>query len=452
MRPCALPQKVMRTMCPMPPFSTPVAVCACALALAALVIIECLSPDSAPFSEKFLETQKLESLGIMAAGLAHDFNNLLTIILGHASLVRENLPREAAAARAAEPAPIPESLDQIETAANRAAELCRQMLACAGKTPAALAPVNLNDLVADTAHMLRRMVEKNAALQVSLATAPAFIKADAAQIRQIVMNLVINACEALEAARGATRPGRIFVSTSSARLTGAQLAGARFGRNLPPGDYFALSISDNGPGMSHATLARIFDPFFTTKFTGRGLGLAAIPGMLRAHGASLSVASAPGKGAHFTLCFPAIPATEPAPSPARARTAARPPCGSRAGTILVVDDEPGIRKLAAAIIERHGYTPALASDGYEALALGLAHGMHYAAILLDRAMPGLDGEATLKELRAMNKTVPVLMMSGGPEADMRLRFSHDDAFLDFLPKPFSSAALAEKLLRLTGAP
>ena len=381
--------------------------------------------DRQKLQTKMQEAQKLESLGVLAGGIAHDFNNLLTVIMGNASIARED------------PASTDESLLQIETATQRAADLCRQMLAYAGKSRTSMGAVDLNAIVADTVHLLRLSISKNATLDFALAAQPLPIEADHSQIRQVVMNLVINASDALGDASG-----RIRVSTTRQLLTAENLREARLGQELPPGEYMVFEVQDEGCGMSEDTLSRIFDPFFTTKFAGRGLGLAAVLGIVRAHQGAFFVHSTLGRGSTFRMLLP--PTSKPIAvsrsSTAKADTTTLP----QAGSFLVVDDEPHVRKLACNVLERAGHKVALASDGYEALALLLAHGGRFTAILLDLTMPGMDGPSTLKEFRQMKIDVPVLIMSGYSEFDVRTRFA-DDPMIAFLPKPFTGENLLASL-------
>ncbi len=378
---------------------------------------------------KMLEAQKLESLGVLAGGIAHDFNNLLTVIMGNASIARED------------PRSVNESLDQIETAAQRAADLCRQMLAYAGRSRTSMTVTDFNQIVSDTVHLLRLSISKNATLDFILDPFPLPVEVDVSQIRQVIMNLVINASDAIGEASG-----RIRVMTSHVLVTATQLREARHGQDLQPGEYIAFEVQDEGCGMSEDTLKRIFDPFFTTKFTGRGLGLAAVLGIVRAHKGAFLVESKLGHGSTFRMLLP--PTAKPLPKNST------PPMPDdnvlllqKPGLFLVVDDEPEVRKLAASVLERLGHRVALASDGYEALALALASGDRYTAILLDLTMPGLDGPTTLRELRQMQLNLPVLVMSGYSEYDVRQRFPRDP-MLAFLPKPFTAADLQRRLREL----
>ena len=387
--------------------------------------------------QKMLEAQKLESLGVLAGGIAHDFNNLLTVIMGNASLAKES------------PAMAAESLQQIETATLRAADLCRQMLAYAGKSRTSSESVDFNSIVTDTVHLLRLSISKNATLDFALAPTPLAIEGDPSQIRQIIMNLVINASDSIGASAG-----RIQVSTSRLPVTSEILREARLGQDLPPGEYVALEVTDNGCGMSAETLARIFDPFFTTKFAGRGLGLAAVLGIVRAHHGAFFVQSTLGQGSTFRML---LPPGRRAMTGEKLKPNALPPPASlvKPGHFLVVDDEPSVRKITCNILEQEGHKVTLAADGYEALALSLAHGGKFTAVLLDLTMPVMDGPSTLKELRQMKIDAPVLIMSGYSEIDARKRFT-DDPLLAFLAKPFTGevllAALYELLARTKTTP
>jgi CheY-like chemotaxis protein len=366
---------------------------------------------------------------VLAGGIAHDFNNLLTVILGNASL-----------ARVANGTVSEEALEHIETAANRAADLCRQMLSYAGKSRFSLESHDLNELVQDTTHLFKTSIAKNATLEYTLSPTPLIVEIDASQIRQVIMNLVINASDAI-----GTAAGHIRIRSSLKAITAEQIRDARIGQERQPGDYVVLEVEDDGCGMSVETISRIFDPFFTTKFTGRGLGLAAVLGIVRAHRGAFFVRSTLGKGTTFTLALQPAASVSVPPKPVVSLPAQ---LEQEEGTILVVDDEPQVRKIASSILEKQGYKTALASDGYEALALALAHGMRFKAVLLDLTMPGLDGPATLRELRALSKVVPVLIMSGYSETDARKHIIAAP-LVGFLPKPFTADDLLHRIKDLT---
>jgi len=386
--------------------------------------------EQAAMDRKLQESQKLESLGILAGGIAHDFNNLLTGILGNASLLRLEFAPAAAAT------PI---IEQVELSAKRAADLCRQLLAYAGKGRFVVQRLDLNRLVEDTTHLLQISISKHCVLRLNPAPALPAVNADATQLRQIVMNLVINASEAI-----GTRSGIIALSTGAARLDEAYIATLYQGADVAPGDYAFLEVSDNGSGMDAGTLARIFDPFFTTKFTGRGLGLAAVLGIIRGHRGAIKVYSEPGRGTTFKILLPC--ADGPA-EPAEPAPAGDEPAWRGQGTVLVVDDEETVRAVAARMLERLGYTVVLAGDGREAVEIFRAEPARFALVLLDLTMPHLDGEETFRQLRHLAPGVKVILMSGFNEQEAVSRFT-GKGLADFLQKPFEADGLTQAVRRV----
>ena len=276
---------------------------------------------------RLLHAQKLESLGVLAGGIAHDFNNILAGIMGYADLAQLRLPASE---------PVRDGHRGDQEGHQRAADLTRQMLAYSGKGRFIVEPVDLSRLVEDSQKMLAMSVSKKATVSYNLAADLPPIQADASQMCQVLMNLVINASEAL-----GEQGGAIAVSTSALRCEAKDLAGKGLGQDLPEGRYVCLQVADTGCGMDEQTLAKIFDPFFTTKFTGRGLGLAAVHGIVRGHKGAIQVSSEPGKGTTFRVLFPA---NGPAAPATRNESAATP--GRSSGTVLVVDDEEMVRILA----------------------------------------------------------------------------------------------------------
>ncbi len=382
--------------------------------------------EKARIEHKLQETQKLESLGVLAGGIAHDFNNLLTGILGNASLARLDLPSNS---------PAQPSLEQIELVAQRAADLCKQMLAYSGKGRFIVQRLDLSSLVRDTADLLRLSVSKNAVLKFSLAADIPAISGDATQMRQILMNLIINASEAI-----GENSGVITLSTGVMHADRSYLTEAYLSPNIPEGDYVFLEVSDNGSGMDAETRARIFDPFFTTKFTGRGLGLAAVLGIIRGHQGALKVYSELGRGTSFKLLLPR--AEGPAERlPVRITTS---PSWRGAGTMLVVDDEETVRTVAARMITGMGFHVLLASNGHEALEIFFPQRDEIVGVLLDLTMPQLDGTATFTELRRIKPDIRVLLMSGFNEQDAVNRFA-GKGLAGFIQKPFKAETLQAKL-------
>ncbi len=378
------------------------------------------------FERKLQQTQRLESLGVLAGGIAHDFNNILTAVLGNASLARHLLPPGSTV--------LPQ-IEQIEHAARRAADLCGQMLAYAGKRKLSPGRLDLSDLVRDTAALLEVSVTKSARLHLDLARELPPVEADATQLRQIVMNLVINAADAL-----GDSVGDIHVATSLTEAGPELFRDAVENPDLPGGRYVTLEVRDTGCGMPPEMLARIFEPFFTTKFAGRGLGLSAVLGIVRSHRGALFVESTVGVGTRFRLFLPAVAgAAIDAPAPA-AREGMDAGLPSLRGTVLLVDDEAHVREIAALALRQCGLTVLEAPHGAAALALCAEHGAGLDLILLDLTMPGLSGEETLRRLRQQGATQKVILMSGYSENDATRRCLELGA-VAFLPKPFELAAL-----------
>jgi signal transduction histidine kinase/PAS domain-containing protein len=378
------------------------------------------------------EAQRLESLGVLAGGIAHDFNNLLTAILGNASLLR---------AEHGEVAGMSEGLDQIEGASRRAAELCRQMLAFAGRGRFALQSLDVNAIVRDMQPLIQVTVPKKARLVLDLADSLPPVLADAAQLRQLLMNLILNAAEALEDAAGT-----IALRTAAGHRTSDQLSQTVFTPPPTPGDYVSVVVTDTGTGMTAETIGRIFDPFFSTKFTGRGLGLAAVVGIVRAHNGALHVHSEPGTGSTFELLLPAQqPAIAPPPEAVSAATHASSRAWRTTGTALVVDDEAGVRDLVRSVLERAGMTVVLADNGESGVARFGEIVKDVRVVLVDYAMPGLDGNEALAAMRELQPDLPAIVMSGYTPADIANASSHI-----FLQKPFTPAALREAVQRALG--
>lgn len=386
------------------------------------------------FQRRAEHAQRLESLGVMAGGVAHDFNNLLVAMLGYAALAREEAEAEGELAY---------FLGQIEVAARRASELTHQILTFSGKAAATREVMDLGELVQEMRELLSPALPTRAHLELAMDEAPLPVVGDAAQLRQVIMNLVLNGAEALEG-----KGGRVRVSTRAIPAAAVPPAEQLRVNELPEGDLVVLEVRDEGTGMPPEVLDRIFEPFFTTKARGRGLGLAALVGIVRGHHGAIEVASASGEGTVFRLFFPraSVPGTqegEPSPDPGR-------PSGK--GTLLVVDDEAAVRRFACTVLERSGYTCLEAADGIEAM--NLLEGPGGAAIrgvLLDLSMPRLDGFETLRALRASGSKVPVLLTSGHPPARYRdhvLRLASG-----FLPKPYTPADLARRIAEaLAGVP
>ena len=374
------------------------------------------------------EAQRLESLGVLAGGIAHDFNNLLTGILGNISLVRLDLPPPGHANVRA-------SLDNLEQAAFRAADLCKQMLAYAGKGRFVIESLNLSRLVKEAVDLLEVSLQRKATFKLDLSDGLLAFSGDATQIRQILVSLVLNSAEALDG-----RGGVIAVRTGRLQATREYLARAKFNEQALEGEYVFVEVADDGCGMDAATQAKIFDPFFTTKFTGRGLGLAAVMGIVRGHKGVIQVESEPGRGTTFKVLFPVQGKPSTPPAPVAQSVAAE----KNDGTVLLVDDEATVRRVAEKILTGSGYRVVAASDGEEGVAVFRAAPARFDVVLLDLTMPRVDGEEALRRLQAIRPDVRVLIMSGFSEQDTASRFV-GRGVAGFLAKPFNAEMLLTKV-------
>lgn len=381
--------------------------------------------------------QKLESLGILASGIAHDFNNLLVGIMGNAGLALGKIPPDSAA--------VP-YLEKIESTSRRAADLTREMLAYCGKGNFCVGPVHLGSLVCEMGNLLEASIGKGVVIKYDFSENIPLIQGDAAQIQQIVMNLITNASDAI----GDTE-GLITVRLYVTYCRKDDLISAYHTESAEEGEYVCLEVSDTGAGMDEATRLRIFDPFFTTKHAGRGLGLAAVLGIVRAHKGAIKVVSKPGKGSTFTVLFPTLSpdAVFATPTPKRPDISVENWRGS--GTILVVDDEPNIREIAEAALADFGFEVLTAGDGREAVETFRAHAEKIRAVLLDLTMPVMDGQEAFEEISAIRNDVPVILSSGYTESESVGRFNTrpPDAFIQ---KPFWPSELVKKFREVLEKP
>ena len=385
--------------------------------------------------QQMQQTQKLESLGILAGGIAHDFNNLLVAILGNAGLALLELPPES---------PARQTVLAIETAAQRAADLTRQMLAYSGKGKFVIEPLNLSRVVEEMAHLLEVSVSKRAVLKYHFAPNIPPIEADATQVRQVVMNLITNASDAI-----GDRSGVISISTGMQFADRAYLDESYLDADLPEGDYVYIEVADTGEGMDDETRARIFDPFFTTKFTGRGLGLAAVLGIVRGHRAAIKLFSESGRGTTFKVLFPAAAtAALPAPQASPPTSLALP--GGQRRLVLVVDDDETVRTVTRRMLEQGGFSVILAADGSQAIETYRATPA-ISLVIMDMTMPRMDGEECFRELRHLDPTVRVLLTSGYNEQDATERFV-GKGLAGFIQKPYRPADLVAKVEAALAAP
>jgi PAS domain S-box-containing protein len=387
---------------------------------------ESSDPQQARLDKKIQDAQKMESLAVLAGGIAHDFNNLLVGILGGADLALLSLPATS---------PACEHLEIIRESAVRASELSKQMLAYSGKGQFLLKKVSLSDVLRDTAHLLEVSVGKRAALKYDLEKNLPLVEVDVTQIRQLTMNLVTNASEAI-----GDELGVITIVTGAIDCSEAYLKESYGDWELGSGRYVYLEISDNGCGIDEAAKPRIFEPFFTTKFTGRGLGLAAVIGIVRGHRGAVRVYSEPGRGTSIKVLLPADRSELHYPQ----TTVETPFPGKRDTLVLVVDDDETVRLVTGAILERAGYRVVMASDGRDAVDIFKRRQDEIGIVLLDMTMPVMGGEESFRELRQINPRIPVVLSSGYNEQEATNRFV-GKGLAGFVQKPFDARTLLAKL-------
>jgi len=378
-------------------------------------------------TEKMLyQEQKLESIGLLVGGVAHDFNNLFTSILAQSTLVRHNLTPDHKAYH---------HLEKSINATQRAAELTRQLLDYTGKSNIQSEPLDLNQLIEDNQELLDIALHKNSALVLELQPHLPLIEAARGQMQQVIMNLLINAAEAIQ-----HESGRITVDTRIVTLAQAPDPFDFVGQAPAAGLYVRLAVQDNGCGMPQAVLDRIFDPYFTTKARGHGLGLSAVLGIVQAHQGSLQVTSSPAEGSCFQVYLPAsrqavlaAPAVNPAPP--RATTDA---------LILVIEDQDEVCEAAVEILHSAGYRTLRAANGYEGVALFQEHQATISLVLLDVLMPGMTGLETLEQLRAIDPAVKVILTSGYSEHTIFTQMQRHRP-TDFLSKPYLDYILLSRV-------
>ncbi len=374
--------------------------------------------------------QRLESLGVLAGGIAHEFNNILTAVLGHAELVAAALPPGDEARF---------HVEEIAGAAERAAEICRQMMVYAGRSDDRTARVDLDRLVSETTRLIEVSIPKQAHLDVVGAGRPVTVMADPGQLRQVLINLITNASEALDG-----RAGSLRLTVGTRHCDQSWLDALDGADDLAAGRHAILEVSDTGRGMDAETLRHLFDPFFSTKALGRGLGLSTVHGIVRGHGGGIGVTSTPGRGSTFTVV---LPLAEDAAGHAAERTpAAAAAAAGLSGTVLLVDDEAAVRQVATRLLARLGLRVIEAADGPAAVEAFRRHGADIDIVLLDYSIPGYDGVECHDRLRAAGLQAPVLFSSAyGEDIIGRLR-GRDD--VDFVQKPFRLGDLGRRIERL----
>lgn len=379
-------------------------------------------------SEEMLrQTQKMESLGLLAGGIAHDFNNLLVAILGQTSVALAKMEQ----GEGARP-----HIEKVKKAAERAASLTHQLLAYSGGGQFNIQPIQLNQLIQDNIHFFEVALPSHVRLETHLNETLPLIEADAGQMQQVLMNLVINGAEAINGKQGIVR-----LTTYTMQLDGSEIEyWQRTSSPLTPGPYVGLQVQDDGSGMSAELLNRIFDPFFSTKATGRGLGLAAVLGIIRGHQGGVVVTSQPGHGTCYRLIFPALPVVPTLPEQPSPAFSTK----QHAETILVIDDEEWVREAVQDILTIEGFHVYAAADGQAGLNLFRHHQNSIHLVLLDLAMPGLSGQQTYQALRALDPQVKIVLSSGYDESDVAAMLARDP-LTRFLQKPYDLAQLTQHL-------
>ena len=385
--------------------------------------------DKQAFEQQFQQAQKLESLGILAGGIAHDFNNILTIIIGHCYLMTMN-PNKA--------------LDQalpIQKAAERAADLCRQMLAYAGKALIIKAEINITTLVEEMITMLKTTIQQNVVIKPDISADVPLVHGDASQLRQIVMNLIINSSESI-----GEEQGEVSVSLKNIAVRPGHSDRDHLGKVIPHGWYACLEVADNGCGMDDETKSRIFEPFYTTKFAGRGLGMSATLGIITAHNGSLQLASHPGQGTTIKLLLPILK-TESIGEESPQQDAVVSWQGG--GTILLVEDEEQIAYLAKSMLIRLGFSVIEASNGRDALELYRKNAADIKVVMTDMGMPIMDGFTLVRELKTLNPQLQVIISSGFGDAVVTSKIDREE-IAGLVSKPYNIGQLRNVLISVMG--
>jgi PAS domain S-box-containing protein len=378
--------------------------------------------------KQFQQAQKLESLGVLAGGIAHDFNNILSIISGYCSLLKFEQERCA------------DYLPEMERAVERAAELCRQMLAYAGKTKFVRTRIDLVVLMKDMVKMLQATLGQNVTLRLNHSAGLLTLTGDAGQIRQVVMNLIINASEAIGELQG-----EILVTLERRHFDAGSAATDHLGKGIAPGHYACLEVTDNGCGMDEETRQRIFEPFFSTKFSGRGLGMSAVLGIINSHGGALQLDSGPGLGTRFRIYLPDL---EIEGCGVGELGGPAPPAPWRGhGRVLLVEDEPMVRGLAATMLQRLGFEVVEAANGEEGLQRYQEGAGGFRLVVTDLGMPVMDGYQMLRKLKQLDAALPVIITTGFGDVDVNTKVAGED-IAGFLGKPYNFTRLAEEVRRV----
>lgn len=382
--------------------------------------------DARKLQARVQHAQKLESLGILAGGIAHDFNNLLMGVLGNASLAQRNVGNKTEAGK---------YIAKVEKIAQQAAELTNQLLAYSGKGKFQVQAANLSRVVEEITQLLKVSISKKVTLRYDFTPSLPEIEADVAQLNQVIMNLVVNASEAM-----GEEAGVVSIRTGVRTIDDSYLAETFIDEDLPSGDYVSLEVSDNGSGMDEETQKKIFDPFFTTKFRGHGLGLAAVLGIVRGHKGTIKVYSEPGKGTTIKVLFPVLTGGK---KDKKCEQEAR-SSGLAGKTVLIVDDEETVRDVVSAMLKANQIKVKTAVNGKEGVNYFKRHADEISMVLLDATMPEMSGEEAFRELRKINPDIKVVLTSGYNEQDVTSYFV-GKGLAGFVQKPFTQEELLKTL-------
>jgi two-component system cell cycle sensor histidine kinase/response regulator CckA len=391
---------------------------------AAVLLLLKDNSEEAKLKRQIAQATKMQAVGQLAGGVAHDFNNILTAIIGHCDLMlMRHTPGDSDY----------DDIQHIKSNSNRAAGLTRQLLAFSRQQTLRPQVLQLPDVVSEVSHLLKRLLGETVVLVVKHGRNLGAIRADPGQLEQVIINLAVNARDAMASKGG----GTLTIQTYAVRADQVAELGSEI---LPVADYTALSVSDTGCGIPPNVLGKVFEPFFTTKEVGKGtgLGLSTVYGIVKQSGGFIFADSKVGEGTRFIIYLPVHAVAQPAKASRRQKDGDNELWGS--GTVLLVEDEAMVRTVAERALTRHGYSVVTANNGFEALEI-LNRGDEFALLISDVVMPEMDGPTMVREARQSRPDLPVLFMSG--YAEEQLRKSIDLDKVAFLPKPFSVQELAE---------
>jgi signal transduction histidine kinase/CheY-like chemotaxis protein len=379
------------------------------------------------FEQQLHQIQRLESLGVLAGGIAHDFNNIMAIIIGYCSLIKFDVKS------------VEKNIPEIEKAADRAAGLCRQMLAYAGKASLTQSKINMKEIAEEMIRMLKSTISQNVTIDSNILPESVSITGDASQIRQIVLNLIINAAEAI-----GDKQGTVHVSLVRTDITEGKREKDYLGKRIPVGEYLCLIVTDNGCGMDDETRNRIFEPFYTTKFTGRGLGMSAVLGIITAHHGAIQLVSKIGRGTTFKIYLPIQRFDPDTETSTRENTSV---LWQGSGTVLLAEDEEQVRSIASALLKNLGYSVIEASNGREALELYQKNDTDISLVVTDIGMPEMSGYELFRELKKRKSDLPIIISSGFGDVDITGKIAHEE-IAALINKPYRFDTLRQALRRV----